>query len=143
MKKYYTRQVVLYYNGNFCFQLCYHSENMQLVTHPVDTVKQRVAAKRKFNLRVAHSNEDCRKNIVPLPQQPVRSLDRLLHKKCSGKNWAYCSSRLTIAQLLCKHADYPTLRTATMGINQNPPSTQTSLNHASASKLEWKTSNPN
>lgn len=51
MKKYYTRQVVLYYNGNFCFQLCYHSENMQLVTHPVDTVKQRVAAKRKFNLR--------------------------------------------------------------------------------------------
>lgn len=50
MKKYYTGQVVLYYDGNFCFQLCYHSENMQLVTHPVDTVKQCVAVKRKFNL---------------------------------------------------------------------------------------------
>lgn len=51
MKNYYTGQVILYYDGNFCFQLCDHSENMQLVTHPVDTVKQCVAVKRKFNLR--------------------------------------------------------------------------------------------
>lgn len=51
MKKYYTGQAVLFYDGNFCFQLCCHSENMQLVTHPVDTVKERVPVKRKFNLR--------------------------------------------------------------------------------------------
>lgn len=38
-KKYYTGQAVLYHNGKFCFQLHYYSENMQLVTHPVDTLK--------------------------------------------------------------------------------------------------------
>lgn len=27
----------------------YHSENMQLVTHPIDIVKQCVAVKREFN----------------------------------------------------------------------------------------------
>lgn len=38
-KKYYTGQAVLYHDGKFCFQLHYYSENMQLVTHPVDTLK--------------------------------------------------------------------------------------------------------
>lgn len=66
MKKYYTGRAVLYYDGNFCFQLRYHSENMQLVTHPADTVKESVVVKRKFNERVAHSNEDRRKSIVHL-----------------------------------------------------------------------------
>lgn len=78
MKKYYTGRAVLYYDGNFCFQLCYHSENMQLVTHPADTVKTCGSEKKTQFERVAHSNEDCRKSIVPLPQQPIRSLDSLL-----------------------------------------------------------------
>lgn len=37
----------------------YRSKNMQLVTHPIDTVKQCVAAGIQLN-RLAHSNEDCR-----------------------------------------------------------------------------------
>lgn len=78
MKKYYTGQAVLYHNGNFCFQLCYHSENMQLVTRPVDTLNTCGSEKKIQFETVAHSNEDCRKNIVPPPQQPLRSLDRLL-----------------------------------------------------------------
>lgn len=50
----------------------------QLVTHPLDTVKTCGSEKKIQFERVAHSNEDCRKNVVPPPRQPTRSLDRLL-----------------------------------------------------------------
>lgn len=78
MKKYYTGRAVLYYDGNFCFQLRYHSENMQLVTHPADTVKECGSEKKIQFERVAHSNEDRRKSMVPPPPQIIRSLDSLL-----------------------------------------------------------------
>jgi len=43
----------------------YHSENMQLVTHPIDTVQQCVAVKRIQLERAAHSNKDHRKKLYP------------------------------------------------------------------------------
>lgn len=65
----------------------YHCENTQLATHPIDIVKQCVAVRIQLK-RVAHSNEDCRgkkkkHKTEPPPQQRVRPLDRLSHKKCS------------------------------------------------------------
>lgn len=58
---------------------------MQLVTRPIDIVKQCVATKREFNYRVAHRNEDCRKNCTSILDIYLRSLDWLLLEETVGK----------------------------------------------------------
>lgn len=94
MKKYYTGQAVLYYDGNFCFQLCYHSENMQLVTHPVDTVKTCGSEKKiEFERAMKTAGKTLYLHLSNLGQWTG-----FWHKKCGGKTWVYCPSRHTIPQ---------------------------------------------
>lgn len=78
MKKYYTGRAVLYYDGNFCFQLRYHSENMQLVTHPADTVKDCGSEKKIQRESSPQQWRPQEKHCTPPPPQLIRSPDRLL-----------------------------------------------------------------
>lgn len=139
MKKYYTGQAVLYYDGNFCFQLCYHSENMQLVTYPVDTVKT-CGSEKKIEFERAMKTAG---KILYLHLSNLSHWTGFWQKKCGGKTWVYCPSRHTIPQweLVLPACWLSHMKDSYQGIYQKAPSTQTNLNPASASKLEWKPRN--
>lgn len=99
----------------------YHSENMQLVTHPIDIVKQCVAVKREFNQRVQPTaTKTAGKNCTSTSATCKVTGQAFAARNVVGNNWDYSSSghavpqrELVLPAPFCKHANYPTIGTVT------------------------------